>query len=131
MLEFGHGDSITSQYLQHSSSTLSGSRLDKVPSTRSVRDLLVKFQPDFAVFYPDLTADGLRTSLLTCIDDAMKRCKTDALFVVFGIHRDPAKLSVWREAVRAANTTSCLDMNKVGIILFRPELEKRCYLYRY
>lgn len=131
MLEFGMGDGITAQYLQHASGNLAGDYLDQVPNTRCVRNLLSRFLPDLVVFYPDLSADGLRKALLACIEDAGKRGKTDAIYVVCDIHRNPEKLTVWREAVRSANVTSCLDMNKVGIILFRPELEKRCYLYRY
>ena len=131
MVEFGRGDGITAQYLQHASQQMTGDYLDEVPSVKAVEAMLSRFTPDMAVFYPDLSAADLRRALLTAIRDQGAKGKTDAVFVVFDIHRNPEKLTLWREAVRCPNVSSCLDMNKVGIIFFRPELEKRCYLYRY
>ena len=128
LLEFGQGDGLTAQYLGRAARIPNAAYLDQVTDAAQVRQLLEKVSPEgFCLFYRDLSPQGLQTALEECLEKA----GPDTVLVVFGIRDNRGKARVWQQCLANDRVTLSLDMNRVGLVFFRPEQVRRCYLYRY
>lgn len=132
-LEFGSPDPLVSDYLEVSLSHSCGRRFrwrpkspESTMSREQAEELLTGRELDMAVVYPDVPTQVLETLLDACVAKASER----SVVVTFGLDRSSKRHRIWETRMDNPKVSSCIDMGGVGIFLFRPELEKRCYRFR-
>lgn len=126
VVEFGHGDGITAQYLTQASSKAKSVYMEDIHEVE-LHDLIQKCSPDLVIFYADLDAAALRMTLR----ESLAAHHEDSIFVVAGIHDTPEKNQVWKNLLEDASVTLSLDLFSWGMIFFRKTLEKRTYILKY
>jgi len=80
---------------------------------------------DLAVF--DLCTDSAKQTEL--FELCLKHVHADSLFVIKNIH-DKGLEQYWKAFARHPNVQVSLDVYQYGVLLFRPDLEKKQYLIR-
>lgn len=126
VVEFGHGDGITAQYLTQASSKAQSVYMETIVSQMDLHRFMKQCSPDFVIFYADLDAAALRMALQA----ALAAHDHSSILVVAGIHDSPEKNQVWRELLQDASVTLSLDLFQWGMAFFRNTLEKRVYVLK-
>jgi len=60
----------------------------------------------------------------------MEKKNTDSIFVLLNLHRNPDRTKVWKEIRNNPDVQVTIDLFHLGIVLFKPELEKKNYVIR-
>ncbi len=127
LVELGVGDGVTGQYLMAASRKAKNVWTDTVESPEALDSFFSKLSPDLAILYASLTPEELKWA----VDACLKVHRDNTVLVVFGIRNDRAKRALWRELLNRPEVSLTMELNRMGLVFFRPELQHRNYLYRY